>query len=360
MKITRQQHPLLKLFKRHLKSIILISSTILLLNIFLRNHRILVSIKINYPTFLLNNPSDLPSEIRKDTTTTSSTSTSSSNTPSSISDATNNNNEQAIHVASTLSNPDLFFTKISELYKKYGNEIATFRPQMRKYCEEVQNCKFCDYEAEMLYMLIREYKPQRVFELVSPGMLGYTSHWILHALHENDNTSKLHSFGIHPNVRKHIGNSKYKSRFKGTQGDYGKQFDAGLIVMDQYDFILIDASTNPSFVEGYCKRLLGPHKRKALVAVHDIVSNNMSTGGPSILFRHILENKRIHNIFTVSSKFMPNIAQPIDGAVTKLNLIRAEAGIVKPCSDPSSCDDPSHDHLYITQNDSPTLFFELN
>ena len=208
----------------------------------------------------------------------------------------------------------------------------------------------------MLYMLIREYKPQRVFELVTSS-LGYSSHWILHALHKNDDTSKLHSFNIQANMRKHM-SSKYRSRWKGTQGDYGRQFDAGLIPMDDYDFIFIDASTLSNFVEGYCKRILAPHKRKAIVAIHDIVSDNMSSGGPSVLFKHILENKNIHNIFTMSSTFMPNIAQPIAGAVAKLNKIREEVGVVRPCLD--SCDDPSHDHLYIAANYSPTLFFELN
>ena len=62
---------------------------------------------------------------------------------------------------SSLSNHTLFLSRITELYNKYGHEITSYRPIMRDWCNRTRSCKFCDYEVEMLYMLIREYKPQR-------------------------------------------------------------------------------------------------------------------------------------------------------------------------------------------------------
>ena len=66
------------------------------------------------------------------------------------------------------------------------NPILTQTPvhkKMRVWCERVKSCKFCDVEAEMLYMLVRKWRPNNVFEM-APNK-GYSSHFILSALAAN-------------------------------------------------------------------------------------------------------------------------------------------------------------------------------
>ena len=98
-------------------------------------------------------------------------------------------------VMEKLSDENLFFNTLEEIFNKYVSEISDLRPKMRNWCKQTNSCKYTDCEVEMLYMLIREHKPQNVFE-ITPNR-GFRSNWILHALHKNDETSKLHSFDIH-------------------------------------------------------------------------------------------------------------------------------------------------------------------
>ena len=98
-----------------------------------------------------------------------------------LSGSTSTSTSETNTMMNRLSTEPMFFSALQDLYYKYGSEIAELRPAMKSWCEITKSCKFTDYEAEMLYMLIREYKPQNVFEM-APNR-GYSSHWILHALH---------------------------------------------------------------------------------------------------------------------------------------------------------------------------------
>mmetsp|Transcript_1091 Transcript_1091/g.1390 ORF Transcript_1091/g.1390 Transcript_1091/m.1390 type:complete len:329 (+) Transcript_1091:74-1060(+) len=259
-----------------------------------------------------------------------------------------------------LSNPNTFFDMVGELYQKYGAEIAEYRPIMRKWCETSQSCKFGDYEAEMLYILVREHKPENVFEM-APNK-GYSSHWILKALHMNDNTSRLHSFDIHDRSVP-LMNEKYKPRWVFTLGDYAQFYDEGLLDMDKFDFIFVDALHEPEFARGYCKRLFANHKRKStVVAIHDIVANEMGGGRESEeVYKYLAFAGNAQNVFTMSRFTMPNsMYKPqTEKVLPMMNQIRAAMGIVKPCKG-DECKRWDHDYLYFENNDAPTIFFTLN
>ena len=259
-----------------------------------------------------------------------------------------------------LSNHDTFIDQLDELYHKYGAEIAAYRPKMRKWCEVTKSCKFGDYEAEMLYMLVREHKPQNVFEM-APNK-GYSSHWILKALHLNDNTSKLHSFDIHARSVPHM-DETYKPRWVFTLGDYANLYDEGKLDMDKFDFIFIDALHETEFARGYCRRLLANHKRKnTVVAIHDIVADTQGGGRESEeVYKYLAMAGNAQNVFTMSRFAMPNnLYTPQTKKVLPIiNHIRADMGIVKPCAD-ARCASHDHDYLYFENNDAPTIFFTLN
>lgn len=258
-----------------------------------------------------------------------------------------------------LANPETFFEMLDALYHKYGAEIAEYRPVMRKWCEATDSCKFGDYEVEMLYMLVREHKPQNVFEM-APNR-GYSSHWILKALHLNDDTSKLHSFDIHAASTKYM-NEKFKPRWNFTLGDYAKIYDEGSLDMDKFDFIFVDALHETDFARGYCRRLFANHKRKStVVAIHDIVANKDGGGRESAeVYRYLAMAGNAQNVFTFSRFAMPNLLyKPQTQKILPLvNQIRADMGIVKPCG--KECGRHNHDLLYFDNNDSPTIFFTLN
>lgn len=257
-----------------------------------------------------------------------------------------------------LSNPNTFLDEAARLYHKYGAEIAAYRPEMREWCNMTDSCKFGDYEAEMLFMLVREHKPQNVFEM-APNR-GYSSHWILRALHLNDNTSKLHSFDIHDASVKHM-DEKYKQRWIFTLGDYSKLYDENLLDMEKFDFLFVDALHEPEFARGYCQRLFATHKRKStVVAIHDIVADANGGGRESEeVYKYLAMAGNAQNVFTMSRFAMPNMLyEPqTEKVLPVINQIRVETAIVKPCGECSRWD---HDYLYFQNNDAPTILFTLN
>lgn len=258
-----------------------------------------------------------------------------------------------------LSVDGTFYATLKVLYNKYGKEIADFRPKMRTWCEESKSCKYTDFEAEMLYMLVREYKPHRVFEM-APNR-GYSTHWILHALHKNDKRSRLHSIDIHDASLK-LMNEEYKRRWDFTLGDYAVLYDEGKIDMEQYDFIFIDALHEEEFARGYCKRLFSTRKKKAVVAIHDIVADENGGGRESAeVYKYMALANNVHNVFTMSPFAMPNMLYNTRAPeiVPKLNKMRANLGIVKDCTE-DSCGSPLHDPLYFKNGYAPTIFFEIN
>lgn len=259
-----------------------------------------------------------------------------------------------------LSSEDSFYPALQTLYGKYGLEIAEFRPKMREWCKQTQSCKYTDYEAEMLYMLIREHKPQKVFEM-APNR-GFSSHWILHALHKNDVTSKLYSFDIH-DTSVSLMDDRMRPRWVFTLGDYAKLYDEGNLNMEKFDFVFIDALHQEEFARGYCKRLLSTLKRKAIVAIHDIVADRNGGGRESSeVYKYLAFANNAHNVFTMSHYAMPNSLYNSKSSeiIPALNKMRADIGIVTSCDEDSSCKKIMHDPLFFENNDAPTIFFELN
>ena len=259
-----------------------------------------------------------------------------------------------------LSSANDFYPTLEVLYHKYGAEIAAYRPIMRNWCQKTNSCKYTDYEVEMLYMMIRERKPSHVFEM-APNK-GYSSHWILHALHNNDKTSKLQSFDIH-DTSVQLMDEKYKSRWEFSLGDYAKLYDDGKLDMEQFDFIFVDALHEEEFARGYCERLFSHLQRKNVaVAIHDIVADPDGGGKSSEVYKYLAFANNARNVFTMSQFAMPNslYEKKAKEIVPKLNKMRAGLGIVKQCTKGDNCDDVLHDYLYFKQNDAPTIFFELN
>ncbi len=78
-----------------------------------------------------------------------------------------------------------FINKIEELYKKYNNDVQSLREEQRPLSfgdEKLEYRKYDDLEAEILYMLVKEYKPSIIKELGCAG--GWSCSWMLQALKE--------------------------------------------------------------------------------------------------------------------------------------------------------------------------------
>ena len=104
---------------------------------------------------------------------------------------------------------------------------------MRRWYEQKQFYNFTDHEVEMIEMLICEHKQQNEFDM-SPNR-GFRSNLILHSLHENYETSKLHYFDIHDASIKYT-DDIFLSHWIFEKGDYTQFYDKGNLVMVKFDF----------------------------------------------------------------------------------------------------------------------------
>ena len=81
-----------------------------------------------------------------------------------------------------------FINNILDLYKKYSKDLIAVRKKQYSYrygdkeTERILYRKYDDLESEILYMLVKEYKPLTIKELGCAG--GWSLTWMLQACKE--------------------------------------------------------------------------------------------------------------------------------------------------------------------------------
>jgi len=90
----------------------------------------------------------------------------------------------------------------TDLFRKYDSELCQVAQFLRRQFHTMQRLgqgtTFGDVEGELVYMLIRETRPEVVFE-ISPHA-GWSTNYLLGALTANDK-GILHSFEILPAIK---------------------------------------------------------------------------------------------------------------------------------------------------------------
>lgn len=232
-----------------------------------------------------------------------------------------------------------FTSHIGFLYDKYADEIRDQRKRMVSWCERSHSCKFCDFEAEMLFIMIREIQPNHIFEM-SPNR-GYSSMWILEALQHNGR-GHLTSLDIHDTCTKFVPQHAYWTFVKSDIRTYIRWAN-----MEVFDFLFIDALHTEAFARWYTVNLLHNRLTAANVMIHDIVAGRRGGGRESWpVFQFLAYSHRVSNVFTLNSMFAPN---PFDANATieeTLSGIRYKHGFEEYISFPCS--------------HSPSIFFYLN
>jgi predicted O-methyltransferase YrrM len=283
-------------------------------------------------------------------------------------------------ITASLASSETFLPTLEYLYRLYGNEIAEHRKIMREWCLSSKKCKFCDLEVEMLYMLIREIQPKRIFEM-SPDK-GYTTMWILRALQLNEQVGHLTSVDIHDKSLKFIPDS-YRDHWTFYMDDFEIAINKNHINISDFDFILIDAMHSNEFAKRYIDVVLKAHQKPVAVVIHDIINDGygeeggwealevykyLAFAGVAVVGETVGVGD-VTNIFTMSPKSCPNPLSVLPNCLQKINTIRSKVGVTKPCDDntenSASCSDESFDLLYTNKPEwvgtsNPAIFFALN
>ena len=177
-----------------------------------------------------------------------------------------------IDPSSLHSNGQGYYEDISALYHKYWDELRPLCEKMRairkNMLEQGFSADFSDRESEILYLVLRESKPDLVVE-ISPCH-GYSTNYILAALTHNKK-GQLHSFEIQERVhgiaitdviKQNLDCHIDKSRLKLHIGDATKA------VIPECDFLFIDSCHQAYFASWYFSKLVSKPK---LVFIHNIL-----------------------------------------------------------------------------------------
>ncbi|MEO5358649.1 MAG: class I SAM-dependent methyltransferase [Nitrospirae bacterium YQR-1] len=168
------------------------------------------------------------------------------------------------------------FDALRGLYEKYAEELVSLsvlsHGVYNNFLSKGYGATFADVESEILYMLVRSYKPKVVFE-VSPDC-GYSTHYILQALTKN-NYGDLYSFELSKTIRG-IPTEEVISAVQHPSSDLNRLHviigDARLKTLQTGltpDLVFIDSCHEDYFAEWYIKCLLALCKGPALI--HDIM-----------------------------------------------------------------------------------------
>jgi predicted O-methyltransferase YrrM len=130
-----------------------------------------------------------------------------------------------------------------------------------------------DIEAEVTYLLIREFRPKTIVEIAPSG--GWSTSWILRALKDN-NYGTLYSYDYKDASTKVLPSDLTADRWIFTKGKIQKRMHK---LPQAFDYLFMDADHSDSFASWYVQHLFPRLKDGALVSVHDVFHKSQ-TGFP--------------------------------------------------------------------------------
>jgi predicted O-methyltransferase YrrM len=223
---------------------------------------------------------------------------------------------------------------IVELYRKYQSSLAAVRDAQRAFHQDNADHmtpQLDDHEAEITYLLLREYRPEHVVEIGT--FHGWSTTWILSALRDNE-VGHLHSFDIVDNVVKNVPAELSSDRWTFNKGDVRTTLDK---LPEKVDYLFVDAAHNGRFARWYLDNLFPKVPGGTPVSVHDVFHGRRAlpfTEG-AIVLRWLAEQGI--DYFTPSAAKAPENYRA-------LNELKQEIGLGTPVR---------------TSKDNPMIFFDL-
>lgn len=220
------------------------------------------------------------------------------------------------------------------LYQRYREPLAKVRDEQRRFLRNKRSTmtpQLDDLEAEVTYLLLREYQPGTVVELGT--FHGWSTTWLLSAIRDSG-TGHLYSFDKVDNALSNVPDELAAHRWTFCKGDIRKNLDAA---PQRIDYLFVDAAHNARFARWYIENLFPRVPSDGLVSVHDVFHSKYTlpfTEGAVVL--KWLAARNI-DLFTPSAARAENVRDALLCIKRKLKL-----------------DEPVH-----TGRDNPMIFFHL-
>jgi predicted O-methyltransferase YrrM len=155
---------------------------------------------------------------------------------------------------------------VRQLYRWHADDLrAAWRAQhdLRRRLPEMKT-QLDDIEAEITYLLLRYFRPGHVVEIGS--LHGWSTSWILRALHDNDN-GRLTTLDLIDNATGNVPAALGEGRWEFRKGDaraHAPDWLSGL------DYLFIDAAHSGGFARWYLSGIFPGLPPRTPVSVHDV------------------------------------------------------------------------------------------
>ncbi|MFI5800333.1 class I SAM-dependent methyltransferase [Streptomyces sp. NPDC051677] len=220
---------------------------------------------------------------------------------------------------------DLTVESVSALYVKYRDDLRAVRDQQRDFLlrrGKSMKAQLDDCEAEITYLLLREYRPETVVEIGT--FYGWSTMWILSAIRDNG-VGHLHSFDIVDKVVSNVPADLSVGRWTFTKGDVRERLGD---IHTRTDYLFIDADHGARFGRWYVENVFSKVPAGTPTSVHDVFHGRrpkpMSEG--SVLMKWLA--KRGIPYFTPSAAKAPEV-------IEHLGRVKKELGLDVPIRDSS-------------------------
>ncbi len=185
---------------------------------------------------------------------------------------------------------------------------------------------FGDYNCELLYLLVRELRPNVLVEVSPSG--GWSTSWILNGIRDNG-FGKLTSCDLIDDSARVLPRELTDGRWEFVRGDV---FETSRTLPDRIEFLLVDALHTADFARWYVDHLFPRLDPQAMVAVDDIFHTQkgmfVSVLGakegqtePDVVMGWLRERHQAY--FTVADNVAP-------AEVAAVKKVRAELGLSPP------------------------------
>lgn len=156
---------------------------------------------------------------------------------------------------------------IMDAYRTYASDLQQVRKIQRSFCQEMRftmTPQLDDLEAEITYLLLRVYRPKHVVEL--GALHGWSTTWILHALHDNE-MGHLYSYDLIDRAARNVPAELATDRWTFIQGDMRKNLGR---LPETVDYLFVDADHSGRFAKWYIKELFPLVPAGTPTSVHDV------------------------------------------------------------------------------------------
>ena len=179
------------------------------------------------------------------------------------------------------------------------------------------NPQLDDIEAEITYLLIREFKPNTVVEISPCG--GWSTSWILHAIKDNG-FGQLYSYDIVDYSKKLVPRELFENRWSFIKGDIKKNIDK---LPQKINYLFIDSDHSADFAQWYIQNIFPYLLNGTPISIHDIyrVAPSFSSVDEASIITTWLKQKNIE-YFTASPAKEKAVFHTIMSIKNKLNIKR--------------------------------------